>query len=529
MVQEWFVVRDGNEFGPFALETLKDRAAEGLITPDMLIRHVNAKTAVKACTIKELFAENSTPPNPVIGTQRPSLIGANDPRPSPKKPATTRSVPPPLPQGGRVHPSQMEEPLSLDDDLPFLAQPRDSGRMPVELVKIAKWHRWLIRAAVLYLLVMIADLLHARALVLVGFVLILIVWPPVCYALARGLRRPPLPYALIAAVPLINLLVLIDLSGRATQALRAAGIEVGFFGVRGDANFADVRRKQHYLGGSDRESQGPEKPNTPPSKWFGYVKSVGQVALPVLVCAAITLSQYQAKHDFTSSANTGSSKSGVLLKGRVVPKPEFRDGDVVWTDNSLADEARRLANALRETGYTKAEKTKRVELSRSVETRVVRVCMTAADADTPRVQRMLKDYAGPLWGAMAFEEKPLELKLCDENRVERHSYTVEPSSRSQFGPQCYVYHPTTLKTDAERFGRFLTCTGAGENPVNWTLARREDEWSVCLGLATEQITGSVRASFRQAARQISDEVFGGQRVELWLFTNQGMESFSANR
>jgi hypothetical protein len=253
-----------------------------------------------------------------------------------------------------------------------------------------------------------------------------------------------------------------------------------------------------------------------------------------LIYGAAQVGQNQMNPERPSAANAENTTKEVAqqastLSGRLVPKPESREGDVVWTDPSLAEEARKLADALRETGYTKAEKAKRVELSRSGETRVLRVYMTAADAENPRIQRMLRDYAGLLWGAMAFEGKPLEMKLCDENRVEHHSYTVEPSSRYQCGPKCYVYHPSALRADAERFGRLLVRTGTADNPANWTLIRRGGTWLVCPGLTRDHVTESVRVSFRQTARQISDEAFDGERVELWVITDEGVETFSANR
>lgn len=516
MVQEWFVVRDGKEIGPFALAALKDRIAKGFLTPDTLIRHVTAKTPVKASTIKELFNEVGT--KPVPPPLPPSAKRAvPSPNPVPPKPATGSDR---TPTGLTPRPTA---PMSLDDTEP--------NGLP--LANIAKWHRWLVRSAALYLLIVVADLLRVYTLVWIGLALILISWPPLCYALARALGRPPLPYALLSAVPLVNLGVLLDLGGRATRVLRGAGAEVGLFGARSEPA---VSSRPGHETRSDRSGSKPltSEESEPSKPGSGYARTAGKAFL--LCCAVVAPGLVRNGTDSTSpsAANpTQSAKDSIQGVGqsgtRLVAKPEYPEGDVYWSDSRVADEGRRLAAVLRETGYTTVEGAKRVELSRSGETRVLRVYTTTADANNPRVQRILKDYAGPLWSVMAFEGKPLELKLCDEDLVERGSYTVEPSSRYQCGPQCYVYHPSALRTDAERFGRLLVRTGTADNPANWTLNRRGGEWSICPGQPKEQMTEPVRASFRQAARQISDEAFGGQRVELWVFTNEGVESFSAGR
>lgn len=518
MVQDWFVVRDGKEIGPFALATLKDRIAKGFLTPDTLIRHINAKAPVKAGTVKELFAELGTKPAPPPPPLPPSARRVIPlPNPVPPQPAKGSDR---TPAGPTPHPTA---PMSLGD----------TGPNGLPLADIAKWHRWLVRSAALYLLIVVADLLRVHALVWIGLALILISWPPLCYALARALGRPPLPYALLAAVPLVNLGVLLDLGGRATRLLREAGGEVGLFGAR---SAPDVPSRPGHEPRSDQSASKPliSEESEPAELVSGYAKTAGKAFL--LCCVVVAPGLVRSGTDSTSSSAANPTQSakdstqGVGQSGtRLVAKPEYREGDVVWSDSGLADEARRLAAVLRETGYTKVEGAKRVELSRSGETRVLRVYVTAAEVNAPRVQRMLRDYAGLLWCAKSFEGKSLELKMCDEDRTERHSYTIEPSSRYQCSPQCYVYHPSSLRTDAERFGRFLVRTGTADSPANWTLTRRGNEWSVCPGLTREHVTEAERVSFRQAARQISDEAFGGQRVELWLFTNEGVESFPAGR
>jgi len=60
MSQEWFVVRDGKETGPFTLAALKVRAAKGFLSPNSMIRRIDAEKPVKASTIKGLFPTNAT-------------------------------------------------------------------------------------------------------------------------------------------------------------------------------------------------------------------------------------------------------------------------------------------------------------------------------------------------------------------------------------------------------------------------------------------------------------------------------------
>ena len=49
----------------------------------------------------------------------------------------------------------------------------------------------------------------------VSFVLMLITWPPLCYRLAGALGRSPALDAVLGAIPVVNLGVLLALSGRA--------------------------------------------------------------------------------------------------------------------------------------------------------------------------------------------------------------------------------------------------------------------------------------------------------------------------
>lgn len=390
MVPEWFVVRDGKELGPFALATLKDRIAKGFLTPDTLVRHIDAKAPVKAGTIKELSAEFGM--NPAASTSKPV------PPPLPTAAQRTSSAPTPVspPAGSTPRAAEL---LSLDDETEpteSVAQDESSASKPAS---------------------------HSRAR-LAGKVVLLV--------------------CLLGAPPVIK--VLTD-PPTATDDMNKA-------------------------------------------------KEIAQ------------------KTDLTQ---------------RLVPKPEFREGDVVWSDNALADEARNLAAALRETGYSTGDGKKRVELARTGDSRIVRVYMPSAEIEKPRVQVMMRDYAGVLWGAIAFEGKPLVVKLCEEGRAERFSYPVGPSARHTFGPGCYVYHPTNLSGEAERFGRFVARTAGTDRPGAWLLTRREGKWSVCPGATNDPLTDEKRGAFRQAAKQISDEVFGGQAVELWLFTREGVEGVSAGR
>lgn len=80
MAQEWYVVRDGKEIGPFTLAALKERAAKGFLSPDTLIRHVDAEKPVKAGTVKGLFTE-------------PEANDEPEPSPKRKRPSSARTAP----------------------------------------------------------------------------------------------------------------------------------------------------------------------------------------------------------------------------------------------------------------------------------------------------------------------------------------------------------------------------------------------------------------------------------------------------
>lgn len=66
MAQDWFVVRDGKELGPFSSHQLKQMAADGKLTPDDLVRRGDMKASRKAGNVKGLFqssASRSSPPD----------------------------------------------------------------------------------------------------------------------------------------------------------------------------------------------------------------------------------------------------------------------------------------------------------------------------------------------------------------------------------------------------------------------------------------------------------------------------------
>jgi hypothetical protein len=77
--QDWFVIRDGKETGPFTAQRLREMAASGKLQPDDKVRRGDMKTATKASAIKGLFtsvepvaARVTPPPTPSVATAQPS-------------------------------------------------------------------------------------------------------------------------------------------------------------------------------------------------------------------------------------------------------------------------------------------------------------------------------------------------------------------------------------------------------------------------------------------------------------------------
>ena len=289
-------------------------------------------------------------------------------------------------------------------------------------------------------------------------------------------------------------------------------MRVGLLGGRVDADTAEAASAGRATTSGGRGPEPSGRGGSPVWKWalIGCA-AVAAGALPLLGCGLAFL-LWVPDH-------------GVPPVRR---EQSFGGGQVVyWSDDSLAGEAARLGQALQETRYFNGKGEKGVELARVGDTRVVTVYMPSAEIDKPRVQAMMRDYAGVLWAAIAFEGKPVVVRLCDGAKAERASYPVEPCSRSQFGPQCYVYHASPLRAEAERFGRFVAKTGGTDRPSHWVLTRHGRVWAVCPGATGDEVTAEAREGFRQAARQVSDEVFGGEPVELRVFTKQGVETVSA--
>jgi hypothetical protein len=70
----WFVVRDGEDLGPYTLAALKDRAARGFLSPDTLVRNADATAQVKARTVAGLFAAPVEQSKPAPKIKKKTLI-----------------------------------------------------------------------------------------------------------------------------------------------------------------------------------------------------------------------------------------------------------------------------------------------------------------------------------------------------------------------------------------------------------------------------------------------------------------------
>ena len=99
-----------------------------------------------------------------------------------------------------------------------------------QVIRVGKQQRaimWLILAAILTFLVPLAGLIT-------GIIMIVFV-----YRFASAMKWPVAwLWAILSFLPLINLLILVTLNGRATKLLRANGIRVGLMG----ANKSDMAK-----------------------------------------------------------------------------------------------------------------------------------------------------------------------------------------------------------------------------------------------------------------------------------------------
>jgi hypothetical protein len=89
MAQDWFVVRDGKETGPFTAPQLKDMTTTGRLIPDDLVRRADMQAPRKASTIKGLFAATASastkPPPPSVSETAPPPATQKKGVPSKKK------------------------------------------------------------------------------------------------------------------------------------------------------------------------------------------------------------------------------------------------------------------------------------------------------------------------------------------------------------------------------------------------------------------------------------------------------------
>jgi hypothetical protein len=212
----------------------------------------------------------------------------------------------------------------------------------------------------------------------------------------------------------------------------------------------------------------------------------------------------------------------------------FGPGQVVYcTGEGLEDEARKLGEALKRTSYFGGKREKAVEFARTnkssnVESRVLKVYMAGDEISNPRTQAIMRDYLGQIWAATAFRGKLLDVQLCDEARQVRAEYGFPLCDSHKFGPQNYVYFSITDFTEAQLLAKFLEKAAGTDQPSHWTLSYRGGKWAICPGATSDTVTEESKAGFRQAARQVSTEVFGGQPVELVFFTKQGTGTVSSS-
>ena len=172
----WYYSKNGERVGPFSPAQVRQMATAGMVGPDDLLMREGGVGWVRAAAISGLF-----------GPGRGASPAASEP--------------------GAVAP---------------VARARRPGFAP-NLVEVARWHRWLARSAMLYLCLAAAGLVIRGRFAWAPGVPATLTWPPLCYFLARALKRPAGVYAALAAVPLVNLGVLVDLSGRAVRVLLPPG------------------------------------------------------------------------------------------------------------------------------------------------------------------------------------------------------------------------------------------------------------------------------------------------------------------
>ena len=86
MAQQWYISKDGKEYGPLTPKDLKKKADSGEIGPDDKVRPEDRQNWVKAAAVKGLFATKASTPS-------------QTPLPVADHPTSSAVLPPPLPPG----------------------------------------------------------------------------------------------------------------------------------------------------------------------------------------------------------------------------------------------------------------------------------------------------------------------------------------------------------------------------------------------------------------------------------------------
>jgi hypothetical protein len=126
MASAWFIKSEGQEFGPFPFEKLRQFVSEGRIVPETLLRRADSPQWVAASTVPNL---------PLPASPPPELLRTVSPLPH----APTPPCPPPAPPSISDPIESATAPSQADESLSFL---KAAGRLPAGLKRVSSPSRF---------------------------------------------------------------------------------------------------------------------------------------------------------------------------------------------------------------------------------------------------------------------------------------------------------------------------------------------------------------------------------------------------
>lgn len=499
---KWYCLRDGKEVGPLGRDQLKQMADAGVVRPEDSVRREGDAKWVPASRVRGLC-----------------------PEPAPKAEPPPQVPIAPLVVLERTAPTAADASPGLGPTSPERPQFQRAAvtESDAKLAAIADRHQWLIRSTLLYLVVILASgfrLLYGevdlvRLLSHASLALMIASWPVFCFRLARALDLTPVPYTLAAAVPLVNLVVLIDLNGRATRTLRAAGVRVGLLG-------GHVGRTR----GADPLVVLAEPHRRPVLRLLGSCLALLGVSI-VILCTLGGALYWIAK---PREPATRSADAPERPRTPATRKLSFGDQQFLyWGDDSLSDDAPRVGDALRETGFFDGKKGRDVILGREGSDVFVRVFVKAEAIGRPSVHALFGDGLGVRLAAKAFAGRSLVVKICDESGQDRHTTRCGPSSQYRVTPACTIYHDDTLWAEARRLGELIKRERIETAVPEWVLTSKGSVLVAYPGQMGVTFAPEERTLLRELSKRISEQAITSQRVEVRATVGDSLETFLSGR